>query len=106
MIFNRGKEREYGSCAPTLLLGTATELGIDFEVPLSPVYIHNLVGYLLLFGRILSHMLNGLENSMEFGKRGQYPSTCVSAQTQNMLRSLVLYQCHDPTRSAQLCSES
>lgn len=32
------------------------------------LYIHNLMGFLLFFGCILSHVLSGLEKSMEFGK--------------------------------------
>lgn len=37
------------------------------------VYIHNPMGYLLFFGRILSQVLSGLEKSMEFGKRVSAP---------------------------------
>ena len=37
------------------------------------VYIHNPMGYLLFFGRILSHVLSGLEKSMEFEKRISAP---------------------------------
>lgn len=32
------------------------------------LHIHDPVADLLLFGHILSHVLNGLENSTEFGK--------------------------------------
>lgn len=37
------------------------------------VYIHNLMGYLLFFGGILSQVLSGLEKSMEFGKQVSAP---------------------------------
>lgn len=32
------------------------------------LYIHNLLGFLLFFGCIPSHVLSGLEKSMRFGK--------------------------------------
>lgn len=44
-----------------------------FEVHVPYLYIHNPRGLFLLFGHILSHMLDGLENSMEFGKQSSAP---------------------------------
>ena len=47
---------------------TATEPGIDFEVLVPCLHICDPVANLLLFGHILSHVLSGLENHIEFGK--------------------------------------